>query len=148
MKEKETQSVISPEDAQRQEVRQRLSKEWRIEEQPFRSTVPVIGPLIAAFRTVWNSVAAKWYVRHMFNQQQAYNQLLWQATETLHQDIETLHQDIETLHETIQRQCRLLGDRELSIAALAEQVARLEIRLQKTQGHWAAPEETEPGVSK
>lgn len=116
------QETTSLEEAWLLELQRRLYEEWRIEERPFHSNVPLIGPLIAAFRSAWNSVAAKWYVRHLFEQQQAYNQLTRQLLIELIRTTQTL-----TLAD--RRQGRLLGDRELSIAALAEQVARLETML-------------------
>lgn len=45
-----------------------------LREQPFRSDVPVVGGLIVWFRTAWNSVATKWYLRPIMAQQSAYNQ--------------------------------------------------------------------------
>jgi GT2 family glycosyltransferase len=44
-----------------------------IHEQPFRSNKPIIGPFIAWFRTVWNSVSTRWYVVPMVEQQNAFN---------------------------------------------------------------------------
>jgi hypothetical protein len=45
-----------------------------LREQPFRSDVPVLGGLIAWFRSAWNSVSTKWYLRPIMAQQSAYNQ--------------------------------------------------------------------------
>ncbi|MCU0500161.1 MAG: hypothetical protein MUC51_00080 [Anaerolineae bacterium] len=45
-----------------------------LQEQGFRSQVPLIGPLIARFRELWNGVATKWYVRPLIQQQNAINQ--------------------------------------------------------------------------
>ena len=42
-------------------------------ERPFASGVPVLGPLIAAFRTAWNNVSARWYVRPLAHQQSLFN---------------------------------------------------------------------------
>jgi GT2 family glycosyltransferase len=39
----------------------------------FRSPVPVLGPLIAGARAWWYSVAARWAVRHLAQQQEAIN---------------------------------------------------------------------------
>ncbi|MCP4421017.1 MAG: glycosyltransferase family 2 protein [Chloroflexi bacterium] len=46
---------------------------WQLQEQPFASHTPIIGPLIARFREMWNSVAAKWYVRPLIAQQNQIN---------------------------------------------------------------------------
>ena len=45
-----------------------------VEERPFTSHTPLIGPLIIRFRSAWNSVAAKWYVRPLLEQQNKFNQ--------------------------------------------------------------------------
>ena len=44
-----------------------------VREQPFRSDKPIVGPLIAWFRTVWNSASTRWYVLPMVEQQNAFN---------------------------------------------------------------------------
>ena len=46
---------------------------WEIHEQPFRSRVPLIGPLIVAFREAWNRVSTQWYVRPLIEQQNRIN---------------------------------------------------------------------------
>jgi len=57
------------------------SKNWllmkaRIKEQPFVSETAVIGSLIAKFRELWNSIATKWYIRPLLQQQNEFNQLI------------------------------------------------------------------------
>ena len=47
-----------------------------LQEYRFRSQVPLIGPLIARFRELWNAVATKWYVRPLIQQQNEINQQL------------------------------------------------------------------------
>ncbi len=44
-----------------------------IQEHPFTSQVPVVGKMIVAVRSLWNSVATKWYVRPMLQQQNVFN---------------------------------------------------------------------------
>lgn len=51
-----------------------LSRLATLHEQPFTSDVPLIGGLIAWFRTAWNSVSTKWYTRPLVAQQTAFNQ--------------------------------------------------------------------------
>lgn len=55
---------------------QQLQALAELHEQPFHSDVPVIGGLIAWFRSAWNGIATKWYVRPMMAQQTAYNRAL------------------------------------------------------------------------
>ena len=64
------------------QCRLRQAKEkWNVQELPFESSTPVIGPLLAAFRSAWNSIAAKWHVRRILNQQNAYNLIIYQLLE-------------------------------------------------------------------
>lgn len=53
----------------------RLSAAANLSERPFTSAVPLIGPLIASFRSAWNDVASRWYLGHLMAQQNAFNQL-------------------------------------------------------------------------
>lgn len=50
-----------------------LREKARVEERPFTSQTPLIGPLIVWVRSLWNSVATKWYVRPMLAQQNQFN---------------------------------------------------------------------------
>jgi GT2 family glycosyltransferase len=50
-----------------------LQEMQMLQEQPFTSQVPVLGGLIVAIRNLWNSVAAKWYVRPLIQQQSSFN---------------------------------------------------------------------------
>jgi hypothetical protein len=81
-------------------------------EQPFTSNVPLLGPLIARFRTAWNNVAARWYVGQLTAQQNAYNALLAQQL---------------ALYERQLRQQALLL-RELAAAAAQQEQELAELR--------------------
>jgi len=48
----------------------------RVEERPFTSHTPIIGPLIVRFRTLWNNISTRWYMLPILTQQNAYNQLV------------------------------------------------------------------------
>jgi GT2 family glycosyltransferase len=50
--------------------------QWEVVERPFTSTLPLIGPLVAHFRTAWNNVSTKWYVRGLLQQQNSINRQL------------------------------------------------------------------------
>ncbi len=53
-----------------------LEKGQMLREQPFTSHVPAFGRLIEGFRELWNSMAAKWYVRPIAQQQSVFNSQL------------------------------------------------------------------------
>lgn len=55
-----------------------LQEKGQLQEQPFTSSVPLLGPLIVWFRSAWNSVAAKWVIRPVIQQQNEFNALLVQ----------------------------------------------------------------------
>jgi hypothetical protein len=52
-----------------------LQQKWQVEERPFQSNTAVVGPLIAWLRGAWNSIATKWYVRPIVQQQNEFNRL-------------------------------------------------------------------------
>lgn len=53
-----------------------LRQSVTLSEPRFRSTLPLLGPLIARFRAAWGSVAVRWYLRPLLAQQSAFNELL------------------------------------------------------------------------
>ena len=53
-----------------------LSEKAQLQPQPFQSRMPIIGPLIAWFRTAWNNIAARWYVQAVVEQQNRFNLLV------------------------------------------------------------------------
>ncbi len=68
----------------------RLRELARLEERPFSSRVPVFGLLIAAFRTAWNDVSTRWYVRPLTDQQSVFNAAVTEELEALHRANEEL----------------------------------------------------------
>ncbi len=114
---------------------EKLLEVGQIEERPFQSTVPIIGPLIAGFRNFWNSMAAKWAYRQLIQQQNAFNaQVVQRLTELenqvyqqmIEQDREQTHLLRETaeLSTTLTQLNRLLQD-------LDKRLARMEISQEK-----------------
>lgn len=57
------------------EVGASLRELAELQEHRFTSRVPLIGGLIAAFRTVWNSISTRWYVVPVMRQQSDFNRL-------------------------------------------------------------------------
>jgi len=79
-----------------------------VQEQPFSSPTRLVGPFIARFRSLWNSVSTKWYVRPLLQQQNRLNRLL----------VERLHDHELRLVEQDREQTALARD----MAELAAQV--------------------------
>lgn len=104
---------------QGQDNRDWLLEKGDIVERPFESGVPLFGPLIAWFRGVWNSVAAKWYIRPMLAQQNEYNRLLVQRL-----------RDMEAYaYELTAEQDRDLSRMRHDVAALQTQLRQLNQKL-------------------
>jgi GT2 family glycosyltransferase len=55
------------------ETMENLRSRWAIQEHEFRSEVPFVGPLIAAFRRQWNRISTQWYVQPIIRQQSEFN---------------------------------------------------------------------------
>jgi hypothetical protein len=113
-------------------------KLWQIRqlhERPFHSTVPLFGPLIVAFRSAWNSVAAKWALRSLIQQQSEFNTLTVQHLNDFESQVagQMIEQDREQTHllrETAELAVNLNHLNQL-LQALDERLARLEA-LEKT----------------
>ena len=76
----------------------RLTAVAQLEELPFTSTVPVLGRLIVWFRTAWNNIASRWYVRHLLLQQNEFNRLVVAQVETYETE---LKEQLELLEEQV-----------------------------------------------
>ncbi len=94
--------------------------------QPFRSGVPVIGPLIVAFRTQWNRVATEWYLRPILSQQTRFNAT---ATEALRQAIDARQQDAYHRQRQAEVLAAYLAGQAREIGALTQAVAALKAKL-------------------
>ena len=104
----------------------RLAAAAVVEERPFVSTAPLLGPLIARFRAAWNDVASRWYVHHVVEQQNAFNALAVRQLETY--EVE-LREQLALLEEQVVEQEELRR----RVQELAAQVAELRRSLLKIQ---------------
>jgi hypothetical protein len=107
-----------------------LQEKGQLKERPFSSSVPLLGPLIVRFRSLWNSVAAKWYVRPLIQQQNEFNALLVQRLGDLEEQIvpQIIEQDREQTR--LGRETAELG---LQIAQLNRLLQALEERLARLE---------------
>ena len=89
--------------------------------QPFRSSMPLLGPLIAGFRQRWNRVSTEWFVRPILQQQNEINTHVIQAFDKAVQHIEEI--------DTSQKQATHLQS--AYIIELAQQISQLEETVQE-----------------
>lgn len=105
-------------DRERAELLATLRQNQTILEQPFTSQVPVVGRLIVGVRDLWNSIAAKWYVRPLIHQQNVFNQ---QVVNYLQDN----WQDLLDLEQRQQVQARDVAENIRELTILAERVASI-----------------------
>jgi GT2 family glycosyltransferase len=94
-----------------------------LQEFEFRSSVPVVGPLIAQLRSLWYSVAARWAVRHLARQQEAINQ----QQEAINRKQEAINQQQEIYTQSLKQRVDVLAAEN---ALLAKEIARIELRVE------------------
>ena len=46
---------------------------WQLQPLTFRSETPLIGPLVTILRQGWHSIAGKWALQHLIDQQNGFN---------------------------------------------------------------------------
>lgn len=86
-----------------------------LHERPFTSDVPLLGPLIARFRTAWNNVASRWYLGHLMSQQNEFNRLAVA--------------EMSRLEQELREQMALLEEQIVAGVGLREEIDRLQARL-------------------
>jgi GT2 family glycosyltransferase len=98
---------------------QELQASQELQEHQFSSQVPLLGGLIATFRRAWNSVAAKWYVRPLVEQQSEFNAQLVRYLEGQSRDtaenireLTTLAEHFAALESTLSEQTRQRADKD------------------------------------
>ncbi len=89
-----------------------------LREHDFRSSIPVIGPLISLVRRLLYSLTAKWGVWAVIQQQNRINQML----------AERLRNQEAMLAEWLRNQEAMLVDMDRDLTMLARTVAEIEVR--------------------
>jgi GT2 family glycosyltransferase/chaperonin cofactor prefoldin len=112
-----------------------LKAKWRVQERPFVSHVPLIGPIIARFREAWNNVSTKWYVRLLLQQQNEFNRLVVQRLQELEkfEEVEGLVAELDEWALDDDREgtalAREVGELTYAAVRLEKRLAELETRL-------------------
>lgn len=81
------------------ELLAQLNSSKQIQELTFQSTIPLIAPL----RRAWYSVAAKWGIRAVIQQQNQANEAIYQLLQQQQTQIDQQAQQIETLRQEVTR---------------------------------------------
>ncbi len=77
--------------------------------QPFVSHAPIVGPLIVWLRTAWNSVATKWYVQPLVEQQNRFNAAVAEELRRIADEQNRRQRLIESQAALLDRQAALLS---------------------------------------
>lgn len=109
-----------------------LEEKSQVKEQPFVSHTPVIGPLLVRFRSAWNSVAAKWYVRAIMQQQNEVNALLVSRLHDIDERLIAQDRDTTLLRHDLAEVTVQLIQTNRRLADLAERLAQIERRMARS----------------
>lgn len=114
-----------------------LKEKWHVQERPFVSHTPLIGPLIARFREAWNSVSTRWYVRLLLQQQNEFNWLVVQRLQEVEEfeEVQSLAGELDERALDNDREAMALareaGELTYAVVRLEKRLAELETRLEK-----------------
>ncbi len=117
-----------------------LQEKGRLEEQPFTSSVPLFGPLIVWIRSAWNSVAAKWVIRPVIQQQNEFNALIVQQLSSFESQMfeQVIEQDRE---QTVL--IREMGELSLQLNQMIRMLEAIDGRLVRLEEGYGAAGELE-----
>jgi hypothetical protein len=116
---------------QRAESLSDLRNSCRIEVVPFQSKVPIIGPLIAEFRRLWNRVSTEWYVRPLIRQQTEFNTQLVEMITQIDRDLTLCQENLIIGHKyLIEILSEHLGEDGREIALLASLLSKRGLKLE------------------
>ena len=108
---------------------ERLQKLTTLQEHRFRSSIPLIGPLIARLRAGWNSVSTKWYLRPVLQQQNEFNELVAAAIAAHDADLHTQAAQLRVVEGRLAEDAIRLGEFEGRLAEDAIRLGELQVRI-------------------
>jgi len=99
---------------------------WEVHDKPLSSDLPVIGPLVAWFRNSVNSIATKWYMQSILQQQNQLNRRLSEQTAQLQLQLSDQDHELSIMaHDMAEITNQLIQMNQLVIAIEAK-LAQLE----------------------
>jgi hypothetical protein len=84
--------------SERRAALNRLNDLAQLREHRFTSRVPLIGGLIAAFRTAWNNISARWYVAPVLRQQSEFNRVTVEQLMAVIAELDRQTESLTALH--------------------------------------------------
>jgi GT2 family glycosyltransferase len=100
--------------------------DWEVVERPFASTTPLIGPLLARFRSVWHGVAGKWALRHVIQQQNDINRQIVTRLQLMDERLVAQDQAHSQLVYDVAEMGLQLAQMNRLLQSIDERLARLE----------------------
>jgi len=104
-----------------------LETRWNVQERPFVSRLPLLGPLVVRIREAWNSVSTKWYVRPMIQQQVDFNAAVVRALAEVARESGALESPAIAYAAVLGQRLRLVEEQSgQGLNGIEERLARLE----------------------
>ena len=85
-------------------------KGWQLQPLTFHSEAPLFGPLITTLRNGWHSIAGKWALQHIIDQQNGFNLISSQQLLALETEQDELRHEVAHLTAQLQSVQRQLQD--------------------------------------
>jgi hypothetical protein len=102
-----------------------------IREHEFRSDVPFVGPLVAAFRRQWNRISTQWYVQPIIQQQSEFNAHVVTTLEAMVGEYEGRLNQIEYDRQRLGKvMVEYISESRREISELAQEVRQLRTSLE------------------
>ena len=111
-----------------------LAARQHITEPILVSRVPFFGPAIAWFRNAWNSVAARWYVQLIMEQQQAFNRLVVQMLDAQLRARDQVRANAADLDNLVEALLASQEENRATIAKLTGELESVKARLRRLEG--------------
>ena len=111
-----------------------LAARQHITEPILVSRVPFFGPAIAWFRNAWNSVAARWYVQLIMEQQQAFNRLVVQMLDAQLRARDQVRANAADLDNLVEALLASQEENRATIAKLTGELEAVKARLRRLEG--------------
>jgi septal ring factor EnvC (AmiA/AmiB activator) len=112
---------------------EQMETAWEVQERPFTSPTPIIGPLLVWLRTAWNSISTKWYVRVVIQQQNQFNRLTVAQFHEVEQEFEAADTRLAALDGRVVAQDHDQSDLVHDVGELTAQVVQLKRQLQRIE---------------